>query len=370
MADVADIELEENTVKVLSTGNAPAVDIEGGNWNLAETDGDVRIGDSDNMLKLGVAVDGGGAGNGKLWATNDLRLGSRGESIATVDDGGIHPHDGRYILGRPDNRWHDAWLDGAVHIGADGTDLTIGNQRVLAAGDLRLGSRGDPLMRIRQPEGGSTSDGEVLPNDPDGNYRLGNETYRWWDAYFELARTQFLRVTESVTTDLIPSTGFSTDLSGGNFEGRDISLPDTQSLGSDDSRWGTVYATEVNAEVVNTPSDRRLKTDIEDLDDGLDTVGDLRPVSFSFRHNGNERHFGLIGQEVADVLPDLVTAEASDGTLGVNYSELIAFLIDAVQELEAENETLEDALDEQADRIADLEARITELERAVEAQGT
>jgi hypothetical protein len=60
-----------------------------------------------------------------------------------------------------------------------------------------------------------------------------------------------------------------------------------------------------------------------------------------------------------DVLPELVRGgEDPQGTLGMNYSELVPVLIRAVQEQQVE-------LDSQADQIASLEARLATLEESV-----
>lgn len=100
-----------------------------------------------------------------------------------------------------------------------------------------------------------------------------------------------------------------------------------------------------------TMSDRRLKTDIAPLAKGIDTVMKLRPVSFKWKADqAAPTSFGLIAQDVREVLPNLVTTDAStpDSKLGVRYSELIPVLIRSVQEQQA-------LIDKQAARIAHLE---------------
>lgn len=140
-----------------------------------------------------------------------------------------------------------------------------------------------------------------------------------------------------------------------------------QDLGSTSAAWNTLYVKDVPSQ-----SDRRLKTDVEDLEGGLDTVLDLRPVSYAWRENGADTHIGLIGQEVAEVLPEIVSQpEDDDGYLGVDYTELVAVLVDAVQEQQAEKAALEERvehqeeqLERQRDRIDDLESRLAALEDA------
>ncbi|MGH7075554.1 MAG: tail fiber domain-containing protein [Stellaceae bacterium] len=91
-------------------------------------------------------------------------------------------------------------------------------------------------------------------------------------------------------------------------------------------------------------SDRRLKRDIADLDLGLDFVRRLRPVSYRLRHDAETERFGFIAQEVDPLLPrDRTVAlreHGADDTWRLNYGELIAPMIQAIQELAAENTEL------------------------------
>lgn len=350
MADKADVILEENTVRIRSTGESPVLDIEGGNhWNLSKNDGDVRIGDAENMLKMGVAKGGGGAGNARIWATADLKLGSSGESVVSIDDQGVHPHGDGYALGRPDDRWFTA---------------NIG---------------------ILDVENGVSSD--LLPfyfDTPDDNrLDLGSDGARWGTLWTDevdantITTDSHLNVGEEIYCDgNLRLTG-----DGGTFTGRAIvqqlsvsegsftitPLGSGQDLGAEDAAWDTLYVKNIPSQ-----SDRRLKTDIEEVEGGLDAVLGLRPVSYSWRDNGDDTQLGLIGQEVADVLPEVVTIPDDDeGYLGVDYTELVAVLVDAVQEQHADNEALEERverqqehIEDQQERIDDLEARLVALEEA------
>jgi hypothetical protein len=130
-------------------------------------------------------------------------------------------------------------------------------------------------------------------------------------------------------------------------------------LGTPERRWDTVYS--VNG--IETGSDGRYKEQIEDLPYGLDAVTALRPVSYRWIDHPEEGpHYGLIAQEVREVLPEIVRGdEAQGGMLGVNYGELVPVLVKAVQEQQSEIEA-------QAEQIADLEARLAALEQGQLAQ--
>lgn len=105
----------------------------------------------------------------------------------------------------------------------------------------------------------------------------------------------------------------------------------TYSLGLSGNRATAVYA--VNGTIQT--SDEREKTDIEPTKLGLDFINALSPVTFRWKSGSDKsRHQGILAQNVmaaANGEPCGVTDE--DGRLHQNYSELIASLIKAVQEL-------------------------------------
>ncbi|MBI4568490.1 MAG: tail fiber domain-containing protein [Planctomycetes bacterium] len=127
------------------------------------------------------------------------------------------------------------------------------------------------------------------------------------------------------------------------------------SCGSVGLRWTEVYA--VNGAIQT--SDARAKDHIAGLSYGLDDVLKLRPVSFSWKdHPEQGTKIGLIAQEMREVIPELVHADAEnpDAMLGVNYAELTPVLIRAVQEQQARIATLET-------RLQSLEAGLRERNR-------
>ena len=89
---------------------------------------------------------------------------------------------------------------------------------------------------------------------------------------------------------------------------------------------GNVYATHFD-----NVSDIKLKTNVTSLQDSLAIIQQLNPVSFNWRDTG-QKSYGLIAQELEQVLPDLVHYQQAEGIKTVSYVQLIAFLIDAVKQ--------------------------------------
>ena len=334
MAEKSDIVLEEDGVTVRGSGTSPEVAIEGGNhWKLEESDGDLRIGDADNMLKMGVALGGGGEGNARLWATSKLRLGSGGQSVLTVDSGEVYPHGETTYLGTETAPWRTGYI------------TLLQTDEIYGSSSLKLGHEDGTVASI------DNNDGEFAGGlNPDADTaKLGTIDNPWFASNVERSNVDTLDVSDGVWSSLLPKQVAD-------------SFP---SLGNPDRRWNTVYADEVTARTTSTPSDRRLKTGIRDIERGLDAVLDLRPVSFTWREDGDSASLGLVAQDVADVLPEVVSVPDGDGPLGVDYTELVAVLVDAIQEQDAEREALEEEVESQRERIDALEERLAALEDGV-----
>ena len=196
-------------------------------------------------------------------------------------------------------------------------------------------------------------------------------------------------VAGSVSTGIVPATFIFTtyDESGvgadrlsitpsGNF----VPVTDNSyTLGQSGNRWSAVWAANGTIQT----SDERTKKDIADSPLGLDFIEDLRPVSYRFKVGSNkvirqvyrdadgnevdsnaeganpaeiiteevagERvHYGLLAQQVKEVLPAgvdfggwiLTDKNDPDSEQGLRYEEFISPLIKAVQELSEQNKSL------------------------------
>ena len=88
-------------------------------------------------------------------------------------------------------------------------------------------------------------------------------------------------------------------------------------------------------------SDRNLKKNIkQDIGDALNKLMALTPVSFQYKKNTDaklyemhEDHYGLIAQDVLDILPSLVYKKDETEDYGLDYVEIVPLLVKAVQQL-------------------------------------
>jgi len=111
-------------------------------------------------------------------------------------------------------------------------------------------------------------------------------------------------------------------------------------------------------------SSRRWKTDIRGIESPLEKLLRLRGVRFNWKANG-QADIGLIAEEVARVVPEVVDGNANRAS-GLDYSRLVALLIEGVKEQQAELRTQEAKVRKLERQRASLEARLSELERLVE----
>ena len=98
-----------------------------------------------------------------------------------------------------------------------------------------------------------------------------------------------------------------------------------------------------NTAAWQSTSDERLKTDIQTLD-VASRLMQIKPRSYLWKSQAasdkpTKRNFGFIAQEMQDVFPDLV-GTSPDGMLSVEYTGLIAPLVNTVQFLKAELDAL------------------------------
>jgi hypothetical protein len=90
---------------------------------------------------------------------------------------------------------------------------------------------------------------------------------------------------------------------------------------------------------VTAYSDSRLKKNIIPIENALDKTLKLEGVSYERKESDN-KHIGLIAQKVKEVLPEVVN-EDKDGYFTVSYGNIVGLLVEAIKELNAKVEKLE-----------------------------
>ena len=82
-----------------------------------------------------------------------------------------------------------------------------------------------------------------------------------------------------------------------------------------------------------------LKENINPIQNGLESILALKGVTYD-RKDNNEHESGLIAEWTEEVLPELVTRDTNGDVVGIKYTKLTAYLIEAVKTLKQEIEEL------------------------------
>ena len=108
------------------------------------------------------------------------------------------------------------------------------------------------------------------------------------------------------------------------------------------SDGGTLMSIHGNGDVFVTgtlthASDKRLKSDIEKIQFGLNEILQLNPVQYNWKNQAKKanKSLGLIAQEVQPIIRNIVSenkVKNEEHALGVSYTELIPVLVKAIQE--------------------------------------
>ena len=93
----------------------------------------------------------------------------------------------------------------------------------------------------------------------------------------------------------------------------------------------------LSATVFTTLSDENYKTNVQPITNAVSTLNQIEGVEFEWKQTGKQS-YGVIAQNLETILPNLVT-DTDPKT--VNYNGLIAFLINAIKELDERVKILE-----------------------------
>lgn len=95
----------------------------------------------------------------------------------------------------------------------------------------------------------------------------------------------------------------------------------------------------VNATDFNSTSDARNKVQIENIENALDKVKAIAGYTYFFKDDLEKKRAGVIAQEIIPHMPEVVNG-SEDTTYTVSYSNIIAYLIEAIKELDNKIEQL------------------------------
>ena len=113
------------------------------------------------------------------------------------------------------------------------------------------------------------------------------------------------------------------------------------------------HITVANGKYIAMESDKRLKQNIEPMQNVLERLQGLSGVNFKWKSD-DRNDVGVIAQDLQKIYPELVVTNRATGVLLVKYPQLSAVAIQAVKELHRENKKLKQELKEMHEAICDI----------------
>ncbi|WP_421869437.1 tail fiber domain-containing protein [Marinoscillum sp.] len=282
-----------------------------------------------------------------------------------------------------------SFIDGTspeVYIeGAAQQNFGLGRFRVAQLGDNaseqtgmlevnRTNGGGQAVMTITQDQSGTDADGASgvlnLFGDSTPNIFMGSQSWEdhdraninlygtktdggsWYmsgsdfgvarisDGTHEFGFLNLHDIQDGVQINTVSVNGNLNETGGGGLELRNSGNSTTITL---DGSSGNIDVTgQVTAGGVALTSDKRYKKEISTLSGALDNTRKLRGTSYYWKDpsKGTDRQIGVIAQEVEAIYPEFVHTN-EDGYKSVNYSQMVAVLIEAVKELDAKVSSLQ-----------------------------
>ena len=344
--------------------------------------GDIYIAD-DKRIRLGNDQDA--AISYDEAGTNALLISGSAQGVHV--SGNLSPSiDGKYNLGAAGQEWEDIHIDGTAYLDAVsmGGNLDMGDNSIVNVGDidadslsvadaavglnvdfssantgLGLITLGDNLASALNVQEGSNSyltfrtangtEGITTHKDfgpgSDNAIDLGNGTYRYAQAHVVEAHIDTLG--QALDGNSQNATGFgnlygsavsgSVSVAGG--AGTLVSLSVAGGTPSGDVALALPNDKDVKARAFVTYSERSIKTNIQPMNNALDTVKKMQGVTYDLKNSG-KNEVGFIADEMAHVVPEVVSFKEDGTAAGLDYGRLTSVLVEAIKAQQIQIEDL------------------------------
>ena len=312
---------------------------QGGNITDTTEDGDINLDAMYNGSFTNVFNFDGGTGETKVKSPVDITIEASGQVYLDAADTVYIADEGTTRLGVFMS------IAGYTFVGAEGTNqsLALGSdtspnadQRVIVRSPGQSSPNNYPSLQI-----GSPLDTTLQGAAHEGMYLA--ENYLAFNSYITATVPSAIGINRTNTNSVTNGSGMM-HFYAGDWEW----WTDTNQFGASAS-YDKVMDIDANGDLtiagtLTELSDQRIKTNINDIEGALDKVSNLRGVTYNKVSNNvdsDKMFYGMIAQEVQDVVPEVVAYDSDQDRYGIHYTQVIGLLVEAVKDLKAQVEALQ-----------------------------
>lgn len=126
-----------------------------------------------------------------------------------------------------------------------------------------------------------------------------------------------------------------TTLSSVSINTNNLSVSNDASVSNNATVGGNLTASSITETSTIT-----VKENLKPIIGAVDMISKLSAYTFDRIDSGRKNQSGLIAEELYDILPDLVSLDDDNNPAGVQYTSLIAYLVEGIKELKQEINSL------------------------------
>jgi hypothetical protein len=177
----------------------------------------------------------------------------------------------------------------------------------------------------------------------------------WWESDTGRLKVYYGSASAWVDTQPVPDMTLYYPKAGGVING-DVSIQLTLNVVGNALFQGNIRA---NGDIIAySTSDVKLKDNISAIESPIEKISKINGVSFNWNdkqsaHEVGKKDYGVIAQEVEDILPELVTTR-DNGYKAVYYEKLVPLLIESIKEQQTQIDELKNTIIHLTEKINNL----------------